>query len=63
MSNNISTMYTRHQNKTEGRRGYGMWKREKEIFLLRIMECFGKVKKERKSNLERGGLFWKPNRS
>lgn len=30
MSNDISTMYTKYQNKTEGRRGYGMWKREKD---------------------------------
>lgn len=30
MSNDISTMYTKNENNKSGRRGYGMWKREKE---------------------------------
>lgn len=30
MSNDISSMYTKDKNKKTGRRGYGMWKREKE---------------------------------
>ena len=30
MSNNISTMYTKDQNQKAGRKGYGMWKHEKE---------------------------------
>lgn len=29
MSNDISTEYTKAKNKEEGRRGYGLWKREK----------------------------------
>lgn len=29
MSMDISTEYTKTKNKEEGRRGYGMWKREK----------------------------------
>ena len=31
MSNNISTMYTKDQNQKAGRKGYYMWKREKEM--------------------------------
>ena len=30
MSNDISTMYTKDRNKKTGRKGYGMWKYEKE---------------------------------
>ena len=30
MSNDISTMYTKDKNNKAGRKGYGMWKREKE---------------------------------
>lgn len=30
MSNDISSQYTKYQNKTTGRRGYYRWKREKE---------------------------------
>ena len=30
MSNDISTMYTKYQNQKTGRKGYYMWKREKE---------------------------------
>lgn len=30
MSNDISTMYTKNKNKKAGRKGYGMWKYEKE---------------------------------
>ena len=31
MSLDISSMYTKDQNMKAGRKGYGMWKREKEI--------------------------------
>ena len=30
MSHDISTMYTKDQNQKAGRKGYGMWKNEKE---------------------------------
>lgn len=30
MSNDISTMYTKNENQKAGRKGYYMWKREKE---------------------------------
>lgn len=30
MSNNISTMYTKSQNRKTGRKGYAAWKTEKE---------------------------------
>ena len=30
MSKDISTQYTKEENKKNGRRGYGLWKREKE---------------------------------
>ena len=30
MNTNTTTMYTKEQNKKCGRKGYGMWKREKE---------------------------------
>ena len=30
MSNDISTMYTKNENRKTGRKGYYMWKREKE---------------------------------
>lgn len=30
MSNDISTMYTKNENQKTGRKGYYMWKREKE---------------------------------
>ena len=30
MSNDISTMYTKDQNQKTGRKGYYMWKREKQ---------------------------------
>lgn len=30
MSNDISTMYTKDRNNTAGRKGYCMWKHEKE---------------------------------
>ena len=30
MSNDISTMYTKDQNMKSGRKGYYMWKNEKE---------------------------------
>ena len=30
MSNDISTMYTKNKNQKTGRKGYYMWKREKE---------------------------------
>ncbi len=30
MSNDIFTMYTKDKNQKAGRRGYGMWKHEKE---------------------------------
>ena len=30
MSNDISTMYTKDQNKKTGRRGYAFWKTDKE---------------------------------
>ena len=29
MGNDISTMFTKEQNKTQGRKGYAFWKREK----------------------------------
>jgi hypothetical protein len=29
VSNDISSMYTKDQNKKAGRRGYALWKREK----------------------------------
>lgn len=31
MSKDISTMYTKDRNQKSGRKGYGAWKREKEI--------------------------------
>ena len=31
MGNDISTMYTKDKNLKAGRKGYGMWKREKEV--------------------------------
>ena len=31
MSNDISTMYTKNENQKTGRKGYYMWKREKEM--------------------------------
>lgn len=30
ISNDISTMYTKDKNQKTGRKGYGMWKHEKE---------------------------------
>ena len=30
MSNDISTMYTKYKNQKTGRKGYCMWKHEKE---------------------------------
>lgn len=33
MSKDISTMYTKDQNIKTGRKGYAMWKREKETNL------------------------------
>ena len=30
MSNDISTMYTKDRNMKSGRKGYGLWKDEKE---------------------------------
>ena len=33
MSKDISTQYTRQQNKECGRRGYGMWKNEKSTVI------------------------------
>ena len=30
MSNDIFTMYTKDKNQKTGRKGYGMWKHEKE---------------------------------
>ena len=33
MSNDISTMYTKDQNQKTGRKGYYMWKREKETYI------------------------------
>ena len=33
MSKDISTQYTSEQNKISGRRGYGMWKHEKETVI------------------------------
>lgn len=30
MSKDITTQYTKEQNKKNGRKGYGAWKREKE---------------------------------
>lgn len=33
MSNDISTEYTKSKNKEEGRRGYLMWKHEKETVI------------------------------
>lgn len=29
MNNDVSTMFTKHQNIRSGRKGYGRWKREK----------------------------------
>ena len=31
MSNDISTMYTKNENQKAGRKGYCMWKREKQM--------------------------------
>lgn len=31
MGNDISTMYTKDKNLKAGRKGYGMWKREKDV--------------------------------
>lgn len=33
MSNDISTPFTKDQNKTKGRKGYGFWKYEKETII------------------------------
>lgn len=33
MSDDISTKYTKEQNQIMGRKGYGMWKREKETVI------------------------------
>ena len=33
MSNDISTMYTKDKNQKTGRKGYGMWKYEKETYI------------------------------
>lgn len=33
MSNDISTQYTKESNKKHGRKGYGMWKVEKETVI------------------------------
>ena len=33
MSNDISTMYTKNENQKAGRKGYYMWKREKETYI------------------------------
>lgn len=34
MSKDISTQYTKTRNKEKGRRGYGMWKSEKDTVIL-----------------------------
>ena len=33
MSNDISTMYTKDRNQKTGRKGYCMWKSEKETYI------------------------------
>ena len=33
MSKDISTQYTKTRNKEQGRRGYGMWKSEKDTVI------------------------------
>lgn len=33
MSKDITTQYTKEQNKKNGRKGYGAWKREKETVI------------------------------
>lgn len=33
MGKDIFTQYTKYENQNRGRRGYGMWKREKEVII------------------------------
>lgn len=46
MNNDISTMYTRKQNKVAGRKGYYNFKKEKDIVI--IPKEYGMFKERRK---------------
>lgn len=50
MSNDISTQYTKEENNKNGRRGYIMWKREKDTVISpRDYGIFIQNKKRRKN--------------
>lgn len=46
MSDDISTMFTKEQNKTQGRKGYAFWKREKVTAIS--PKKYGEFKNRRK---------------
>ena len=50
MSKDISTQYTKIENKQNGRRGYGMWKEEKETVIS--PKDYGMFLQERKNRLK-----------
>lgn len=51
MGNDISTMFTKEQNKTQGRKGYAFWKREKVKVIS--PKDYGEFKNRRKQKYER----------
>lgn len=52
MSKDISTMYTKDENMKAGRKGYGMWNREKETAISPrdYGEFVGKKRKEKQND-------------
>lgn len=50
MGNDISTMFTKEQNKTQGRKGYAFWKREKVKSIS--PKDYGEFKNRRKQKYE-----------
>lgn len=50
MGNDISTMFTKEQNKTQGRKGYAFWKKEKVKSIS--PKDYGEFKNRRKQKYE-----------
>lgn len=58
MGNDISTMYTKERNKKHGRRGYSMYKFEKETVISpKDYGIFRKAQKSKKQGMDKAMRF------